>query len=105
MREYCAQMERFVRLHGNDMARLRRHFLAGECELACCLAGNMKDIAQLIGARRIAKLANELMRALRRGGDEDAIVSLAEACELEFMRLAEVIRPIDPLPSVGNPLS
>lgn len=105
MREYCAQMERFVRLHGNDMARLRRHLLAGERELACGLVSNVKDIAQLIGARRIAQLANELTRALRKGSDEDAIVALAGACELEFKRLAEVIRPTTPPQSVESSLS
>lgn len=99
--EYCAQLERFVRLHGNDMARLREHLDSGECDLACDVARNVRGIAQLIGARRVALRTAELLRVIRSGAERASILSLADACEAEFEHLLETVRR-QPLPAARS---
>lgn len=89
--DYCAQLRRFVNLHGNDMKRLRECLTTGEHNLAHDIACNIKEIAQLIGARRIASLSAELIRQLRAGADHASIVILSNECEAEFARLLDAI--------------
>jgi len=55
-------LHRFEQLHGTDMARLREHLAAGECDAAHAVAHNLKGIAGLLGAKRITLLASELVQ-------------------------------------------
>ncbi|MDD5249030.1 MAG: PAS domain S-box protein [Rhodocyclaceae bacterium] len=90
--EYCAQLLDFVQMHGEDMARLRQHVAAGDDDAAHVLAHNLKGIAGLIGARRVAALAGDILQALRAQADAAVVVALANACEAELAGLAEALR-------------
>lgn len=102
MADYCAQLERFVRLHGRDMVRVREHLEVGEPHLAHDVVHNVRGIAQLIGAKRIALRAAQLAQQLRSGTDHASAISLAHECEVEFTNLLEIIRT-QPLASAANP--
>ncbi|OHC69030.1 MAG: hypothetical protein A2045_04020 [Rhodocyclales bacterium GWA2_65_20] len=92
--DYRAQLDLFVTLHAQDMARLREQLAAGGHDAAHVVAHNLKGIAGLIGARRIAALADEIVHALRTGKDADSIAALTGACEAELAGLAQAVRTL-----------
>ena len=89
---YCEQLDRFVKIHSEEMPRLRAHLAAGEQEAARVLAHNMKGIAGLLGVQRISSLASEIGQTLRAGLGERAVLDRVSECESELARLAEVVR-------------
>ena len=93
---YCAMLQRFTTSNREDIGRLRAHLAAGANEAARALAHDLKRIAGLLGARRIATLADELSQCLRNGADAAVITYLARQCEGELARLADAV---DKLPS------
>jgi len=94
--DYCAQLNRFVKLHSRDMAQLREHVVSGEHHAAHAIAHNIRGIAGVIGARRMASLATELAHYLRSGADQNGVILLADACEAEFASLAKVAQTRPP---------
>jgi PAS domain S-box-containing protein len=85
--EYLALVGRFTVLHGEDMQRLAEHLTHGRREDARKLAHDLKGIAGLIGARRIAELANEMSVALKAGGSNEVMAPLIVDCAAELARL------------------
>ncbi|MDD5248942.1 MAG: response regulator [Rhodocyclaceae bacterium] len=92
--DYYALLNRFVAMHDRDMAQLRAELAAGSRDAAHGVAHNLKGIAGLIGARRIAALANEIAQGLRAGKDAAAILDLASACEAELAKLVAATRAL-----------
>lgn len=101
--DYCAQLHRFVKLHGRDMAQLREHVVSGEHHAARAIAHNIRGIAGVIGARRMASLATELAHYLRSGNDRNGVILLADACEAEFASLAKIAQSRPPSPGSELP--
>jgi two-component system sensor histidine kinase/response regulator len=89
--DYCAQLHRFVSVHADDIGQLRQHLDAGRRSEALLIAHNLAGIASLIGARELASLASDLVRALREDGDASTIQHLAAAGAAAFASLAERI--------------
>jgi two-component system sensor histidine kinase/response regulator len=96
--QYVAQLNRFMEIHAQDMARLREHIAARENEAAQVLAHSLQGIAGLLGARRIASLASEIVQGLRAEVDDSIIKFLADACEAELAILAGAIQALPLLP-------
>lgn len=94
---YCALLDRFVQLHGEDMMRLREHLAKGESDAAHVVAHNLKGIAGLIGARNVASLASEIARELRQDANSASIIALASACENDLASMTKAVRAL-PLP-------
>ena len=92
--DYCALLNKFVKLHGQDISLLREHMAGGELYAAQAIAHNLKGIAGLIGAKRIESLAGEMVQALRSGSDNVDIVEMEGACEAELARLRVAIRAL-----------
>jgi len=92
--EYREQLQRFVELHQPDMALLGAHLDAGKREAAQAVAHNLKGIAGLIGARRVAALAADLERELRAGADAAKLADLTQACADELARLADAMNTL-----------
>jgi CheY-like chemotaxis protein len=92
--DYCSHLDRFVKLHSVDMTRLRQHLAAGELDAAHVLAHNLKGIAGLIGARRVATLVAGLVEELHAGADQASIAAMTGACEAELANLAEAVRTL-----------
>nr|WP_242508778.1 PAS domain-containing protein [Rhodocyclus purpureus] len=88
---YCAMLQRFSTEKREDIGRLRAHLAAGANEAARALAHDLKGIAGLLGARRIATLADELAQALHGGAVAGVIAYLANQCEGELARLADAV--------------
>jgi two-component system sensor histidine kinase/response regulator len=97
--DYRGLLDRFVKLHGRDMAQLREHFASGNHDAAHAVAHTLKGIAGLLGAREVESLTAELVQALRSGADRASILSLASACETELNRLTEAARTLPGLPA------
>jgi two-component system, sensor histidine kinase and response regulator len=91
---YCAQLRRFVKIHIQEMTRLREHLTAGEHDAARVLVHNLKGIAGLIGAQRLAALASEIEQELISGLEERVIPNLVSECEAELARLDEALRSL-----------
>ena len=89
--EYGALLRRFVDMHGQDMAQLRRHLAAGERDAAHILAHNLKGIAGLVGARRIAALADDIVQGLRAGAESGVLEPRMAACAAEMSALAAAV--------------
>lgn len=89
--DYCALLDKFVKMHGRDITLLQEHLAAGEYFAAHTMAHNLKGIAGLIGAKQIESLATELSHALRPGSDQSGVAVLLAACEAELTRLAKEI--------------
>jgi PAS domain S-box-containing protein len=89
---YCEQVERFATGHGEDMSLLCRHLAAGDREAARGLAHNLKGIAALIGATRIASLAGDIEQTLAMGSDTARALELVGECEVELVDLAHAIQ-------------
>jgi two-component system sensor histidine kinase/response regulator len=98
---YCVQLDRFIAMHSPDMARLRRHLDAGELEAAGGVAHSLQGIAGMLGARRIASLASEIVQGLRTNADKSIISFVVSACEAEFVSLAEATRAL-PTPAAES---
>ncbi|MFZ2852671.1 MAG: MASE1 domain-containing protein [Rhodocyclaceae bacterium] len=92
--DYCALLNRFVQFHGQDMERLREQLTNGEIDAAHVVAHQLKGVAGLIGARRIAALASEITQGLRAKADESVIKNLASECESELASLLEALRTL-----------
>jgi len=99
--DYAALLGRFVKLHGRDMAQLREHLAADEHDAAAVVAHNLKGIAGLIGARRIAALAGDIVQELRSGADDATIIPLLAACEADLISLAGAVRRL-PVPAAES---
>jgi two-component system sensor histidine kinase/response regulator len=95
--DYCAQLLGFLKVHGEDVTRLREHLATGEQAAARTVIHKLNGIAGLIGARRIASLAIELAQQLNSGADETVIQCLADECEAELAGLTEAVRTL-PVP-------
>jgi PAS domain S-box-containing protein len=89
---YCAQMEAFVKTHKQELARLREQLASGERDSARGIAHNLKGIAGLMGARRIAALAGEIEQELQQGADVAAFTHLALECGTELSALETALR-------------
>jgi PAS domain S-box-containing protein len=89
--DYRAQLERFIKMHGIAVKRLRESVAAGEYDAAQMLAHDLKGIAGLMGAERIASLAGELEEALRWRADDAHLAALTASCDAELARLAEAV--------------
>ena len=92
--DYCVLLNKFVKLHGQDISLLREHLAAGEFYAAHAIAHNLKGIAGLIGARNIESLASEMVQALRSGSGAAEIAVIEGACEAELSRLRVAIRTL-----------
>lgn len=92
--DYCVLLDKFVKLHGQDISLLREHLAAGEHYAAHAIAHNLKGIAGLIGAKRVESLATEMVQALRSGLNNADIVEMEGACEAELARLRVAIRSL-----------
>ncbi|HEX8987955.1 MAG TPA: response regulator [Rhodocyclaceae bacterium] len=82
--EYRALLQRFAELHGRDMVRIEEQLKDGRIEEARKLAHDLKGIAGLIGARRVAQLANDIVSTLRSPGGADNAAPLIAACATEL---------------------
>lgn len=85
---YCALLNRFVKGQGQEIAQLREHLAAGDKEAAHVIAHNLKGIAGLVGATRIAGLASDIELGLREGVTQDTLIGLADACNAAVTSLA-----------------
>jgi HPt (histidine-containing phosphotransfer) domain-containing protein len=94
MADYCALLQKFVAMHGQDVALLREHLAAGEHYAAHAIAHNLKGIAGLIGARRIELIASEIVLVLRSNSENPDISELEGECEAELARLRVAIRAL-----------
>lgn len=92
--DYCALLQKFVVLHGQDISLLREHLAVGEHYAAHAIAHNLKGIAGLIGARRVESLAADIVLALRSDSDSSAVVEMEQECEAEMARLRVAIRAL-----------
>lgn len=92
--DYCSLLNKFVKLHSQDISLLREHLAAGELYAAQAIAHNLKGIAGLIGAKRVESLAGEMVQALRSGSDNADIVKMEGACEAELARLRVAVRTL-----------
>ena len=92
--DYCALLQKFVVLHGQDISLLREHLAAGEHYAAQAIAHNLKGISGLIGAKRIELLAADIVLALRSDSDKAAIAEIEQECEAELARLRVAIRTL-----------
>jgi PAS domain S-box-containing protein len=89
---YCEHVERFATGHAEDMSRLCMHLASGKREAARGLAHNLKGMAGLIGATRIALLAGAIEQILVAGLDTARARELADECEAELANLAHALR-------------
>jgi CheY-like chemotaxis protein len=92
--DYCRQLERFLQTHGATGTQLRERLAAGAHDAAATLAHDLKGIAALLGADRIASLAGEIEGGVRRHRDEDRIAALIADCEAESARLAAAFQRV-----------
>ena len=92
--DFRTLLNRFVNLHSRDMAQVCERLAAGEHDAARVVAHNLKGIAGMIGAWRVATLATELEQALRAGEDRTRVESLASACEAELAGIAAAVRSL-----------
>ncbi|NLF55475.1 MAG: response regulator, partial [Thauera phenolivorans] len=80
-------LRRFIDTGRADLARLGAHVEAGERAPAKALAHDLKGIAGLLGAHRVAALADEIGQALHAELDSAVIRYLAGKCEASFAEL------------------
>jgi PAS domain S-box-containing protein len=85
--DYCLQLNRFLLLHDQDMALLRRHLGAGEVEAAGVLLHKLLGIAGLVGVERIASTVTKMQEMLRSGSEQTGIERLASSCEAQMTAL------------------
>ncbi len=98
---YCTLLDRFVKLHVNDMAQMRDHLAAGDRHAAEAIVHKLKGIAGLIGAREVESLATELVQQLRFGTDQAGVLPLVDACDAELTRLTEAVETL-PVPRADS---
>ncbi|HEX8987660.1 MAG TPA: response regulator, partial [Rhodocyclaceae bacterium] len=91
---YCTQLERFIQMHSATGTQLRERLAAGANESAATLAHDLKGIAALLGAERIASLAGEIEGGIRKDLGKDRVAALIADCETELVRLAEAFRRV-----------
>ena len=96
--DYCVLLDKFVKVHGRDIALLREYLESEEHYAAQAIAHNLKGNAGLIGARQIELIATEMEQALRSGSDLVNFVQMERECEAELTRLRLAIRNL-PLPA------
>ena len=92
--DYRVQLASFIETHCQDMARLSEHLAAGNEEATEVIAHQLKGIAGLIGAKRIASLAGEIMVGLKTGADKTVIKKLVAECEAELASLVLAVRSL-----------
>ena len=81
-------------MRGDDMVRLRAHLEAGQRDLAYEVAHALKGVSAVIGAQRVAELADELSKQLRGGADANALAPLLSTCATELKELAAAVRDL-----------
>jgi len=86
--KYLSLLRLFATSHGADMALVGEQAAAGQFDDARRLAHNLKGVAAMLGARRLADQAARLEAALKQRGDGGDLV---EAIELELSTLAAAI--------------
>lgn len=96
---YCTQLARFIEMHGAAGTQLRESLAAGAHDAAAILAHDLKGVAALLGAERIASLAGEIEGGIRKHLGEDRVAALIADCETELVRLAEAFRRVAELAS------
>ncbi|MBI4985163.1 MAG: response regulator [Rhodocyclales bacterium] len=89
--DYPRLLREYLALHGDDMARLRRHLAAGERDAALVLVHQLKGVSGFIGAERVGALASELHAALRTGADAAALATQVAACAAALDDLAQAL--------------
>ncbi len=98
---YRTQLERFINAHEHEMTRLREHLASAEHDAARDLAHNLKGIAGLVGAHRVAALASKIEQGLRSGATKSAINYRVRTCAAELARLAQALREL-PAPAAES---
>jgi two-component system sensor histidine kinase/response regulator len=94
MKDYFSLLKRYVTMHGNDMKQIKNHLDANDRKTAQEVAHNLKGVSGMVGARQMAKLANDLLIQLRGNAETDAMTPLLEACIAELNALVSAIRNI-----------
>ena len=98
---YHTQLERFIKAHEHQMTRLREHLASEEHDAARVLAHNLKGIAGLVGAQRVAAQASKIEEGLRTGAKKSAINYRMRKCAAELARLAQALREL-PAPAAES---
>jgi signal transduction histidine kinase/CheY-like chemotaxis protein/HPt (histidine-containing phosphotransfer) domain-containing protein len=91
---YCTRLQTFLNEQIQDMVLLREHLAAGDRASARVLVHNLNGIAGLLGARRIASLANDISQKFRTDGNEAEIIALVNACDTELARLMKKVQQL-----------
>lgn len=98
-RDYCALLQRFIKLHRQDFDQLRQYLAGADRDAAHSVVHQMKGIAGLLGAVRIEALATEIVLGLRNDTDPGTLVGLVDTCEGEFVALADAVLTLPELPA------
>ncbi|CAG4883131.1 putative Histidine kinase [Georgfuchsia toluolica] len=94
---YSGLLNRFVKLHSQDISRICELLKSGEYQAAHEVAHSFTGVTGMLGARRISDLAGAVAQGLLDGADESRITLLAAICEAEFTSLANAVRTL-PIP-------
>ena len=98
MAAYCAQLLTFAARQGQDMKQMRGCLATGDRASARVLAHNLNGVAGLLGAWRIATLANKISQAIHSETAGADLESLLLACDAELVSLAQAITAL-PFPA------
>ena len=78
----------YLRLHRDDLARVRAHLAGGDADSAHKLVHSLEGASAMVGARKVMEAVAELGATLRAGADQAAIDARLAACEAEIAQLA-----------------
>ena len=92
--DYCDLLARLVEEQTPAMTRLQGHLAVFDAHAAEVLAHNLKGIAGLLGAKRIASIAHDIVQGLRTGALAADIAALANDCAGALASLAEALRAL-----------
>ena len=84
----------FVAQHGQNPARMRERWLAGDLPEVQKLVHALKGSSGNLGARRVFDLADALLKAMRQNAGRDEIEGYFEALEAELPVLLEGLRRV-----------
>jgi len=90
--DFQALLQRFLAMHGNDIARIGQHYADHERELAIDVAHKLVGMAGFLGARRIETAALDIEQAIKAGADSARITELLAICERRLETLRNGIR-------------
>ena len=91
---YRALLERFVRTNKADVQRIVQHLEAGDVLAARTLAHNVKGIAALVGAQRIAQLASDLEHRCKIDANTPPDLAVVDDLCHELEKLEEAVRSL-----------